>query len=99
MNRHKWPVGPLQQITETAPKPGSPACNISLSQTVRIEYPFLVSKIMLRFPESSLCKQKLLQMSFGMRPLAAETDLPVRSPSFIVSGYVLDANKYLQCVL
>jgi hypothetical protein len=99
MNRHKWRVGQFQQTTEIAPKPGSPTCNISLSETVKIEYPFLVSKTMLRFPESSFCKQKRLQMSFGMRPLAAEADLPVRSWSIIVSRYVLDTNRCLQCVL
>jgi hypothetical protein len=62
INRHKWHVWQLQQTTNTAHKPGSPKRNISSSEVVRIEYPFVVSKTKLRFPDPPFCKQKLNQM-------------------------------------
>jgi len=56
------------------------------------------SQYRLSYPAHSLSRN-FLKCLVGMQPLVAETDLPFRSRSVIVSGYVIDTNKYLQCVL
>jgi len=68
-------IGNTTQTTERAHKPGILTWSISSSETIRIECPFSVSKIMLRFIESPFCKQKLLQMLIKSNQMQQYADI------------------------